>query len=133
MKTKCKFLIVDDNEVDQMVTRTLLKKKLAVEDVSQARTGSEALEWLKVSGDSIGDCLVILLDIQMPEMDGFEFLEAYDQVDESVKHKTTIIMLSSTLDPTDIRRATDHKYVKSLFSKPVPTGLLDELMMSAGA
>lgn len=127
MNAKCKFLIVDDNEVDQMVTRMLLKKKLAIDDVSQVSTGDEALRWLRQSDSTLAECLIILLDIQMPEMDGFQFLDAYDKMSDDVKLKTSIIMLSSTLDPRDIRRAHDHKYVKTLLSKPMPTQRLGEL------
>jgi len=68
----------------------------------------------------------------MPEMGLLRISGGLRRVDESVKHKPRSIMLSSNWTPPDIRRATDHKYVKSLSVNRFPTGLLDELMMSAG-
>ena len=56
----------------------------------------------------------------MPEMDGFEFLTAYEKFSEDFKNNTQIFMLSSTLDPEDISRAKNNKYVKTLLSKPLP-------------
>ncbi len=128
MRSKCKFLIVDDNKVDQIVTSQLLKRKLDISDISQVNTGKEALAWLLAN--PIEECLIILLDIRMPEMDGFEFLEAYNEMDQSLKNKTTIIMLSSTLDVKDIARAQNHQHVKELLSKPLPVNLLSEIISS---
>lgn len=56
----------------------------------------------------------------MPEMDGFEFLLVFEMFSEELKNQTQIFMLSSTLDPNDITRAKNNKYVKTLLSKPLP-------------
>jgi CheY-like chemotaxis protein len=124
MNMNCKFLIVDDNKIDQLVTRQLFKTKLGITEINQVAHGLEALEWLKENSDNLNDCLIILLDIKMPEMDGFEFLDAFEKLDESLKRITNIIMVSSTLDPSDIERAEKHPHVKKLFTKPLPVAEL---------
>lgn len=126
MKPEYKFLIVDDNEVDQVVTSQLLKTKLGATDISKVNTGKEAIQWLNVN--PIKKWLIILLDVRMPEMDGFQFLEEFAKMARTIKENTTIFMLSSTLDDSDIRRAKDHPNVKSILSKPLPTGKLAELI-----
>ncbi len=128
MKTKCKFLVVDDNKTDQIITGILLEKKLGITDIIQVYSGPEALAWLIMNKNQLDDGLVILLDIKMPEMDGFEFLETFDRMEEDIQQKTQIFMLSSSLDPFDIERAERHKYVKKLLSKPLPALLLGELI-----
>jgi len=129
MNDKFRFLVVDDNKIDQLVTRQLLKIKLGVTEVNQAGNGVEALEWIKVNSE-VPDAreVIILLDIKMPEMDGFGFLEAFEELDGKLKDTIKIIMVSSTLDPIDIERAECHKQVKKLLTKPLPiTELADYL------
>lgn len=128
MKNKCKFLVIDDNETDQIITSLLLEKKLGISDVNKAYNGSEALTWLAAHQKDIEDGLIILLDIRMPEMDGFAFLDAFEALNENIKQKTQIFMLSSTLDPHDIERAEHHKYVRKLLNKPLSAKTLGELI-----
>ena len=128
MKTKCKFLVIDDNKTDQIITGLLLEKKLGITEVNQAYSGPEALAWLILNKNQLDEGLVILLDIKMPEMDGFEFLETFERMEDDIKQKTQIFMLSSSLDPFDIERAERHKYVKKLLGKPLPAHLLGELI-----
>lgn len=131
MKEKYRFLVVDDNKIDQLVSRQLLKTRFGITDVNQASNGNEALEWLTNHAKD-KDCagVVVLLDIKMPEMDGFTFLEAFDKLDNEVKNQTQIIMVSSTLDPDDIERAEQHKQVKRLLTKPLPIAELTEYLSS---
>lgn len=128
MKTDHKFLVIDDNEVDQLVTQQLLKKDLGAVDVVQAGNGVEAMQWIHDQKSNLPDSLVILLDVRMPLMDGFQFLDAFESLNDDVKKMTKIIMLSSTLDPRDIEQAEAHKNVLQLFSKPLPVKELQALI-----
>ena len=128
MKNKSKFLVIDDNETDQIITSLLLEKKLGVSDINKVYNGSEALTRLAAHQKDIEEGLIILLDIRMPEMDGFAFLDAFDALDEIIKQKTQIFMLSSTLDPHDLERAERHKYVRKLLNKPLSAQTLGELI-----
>lgn len=118
MKPNYRFLLIDDNVIDQIITKQLLKKALNVYDITVVNSGKEGIQWLQDNRNHFEE-LVMLLDIKMPEMDGFEFLLLYDVLSEELKSKTHIFMLSSTLDPHDINRAKSNKYVKSLLSKPL--------------
>ncbi|HEY5826504.1 MAG TPA: response regulator [Cyclobacteriaceae bacterium] len=122
------FLVVDDNEIDQLVTRQLLKVKLGVTEINRANNGAEALEWLKGYNPEANSGLIILLDIKMPELDGFGFLEAFEKLDEKLKRITKIIMVSSTLDPVDTERAGQHKQVEKLLTKPLPINELADYL-----
>lgn len=128
MKTDHTFLIIDDNEVDQLVTQQLLKKDLGAADVAQAGNGIEAMQWIRDLKSNFPGNLVILLDVRMPLMDGFQFLDAFESLHEDFKKMTKIIMLSSTLDPRDIEQAEAHKNVIRLFSKPLPVKELKALI-----
>jgi CheY-like chemotaxis protein len=66
----------------------------------------------------------ILLDIQMPGINGFQFLEMLQSVPEQVKSVIKVVMLSSTLDPSDIDRARSNQFVLDIMKKPLdPIGL----------
>ncbi|TDE45460.1 response regulator transcription factor [Flavobacterium rhamnosiphilum] len=128
MRPNYKILIIDDNTIDQIVTKQLLKKTLDITDVSTANNGKEGIQWLIDHGKSFEESLIILLDIKMPEMDGFEFLLEYETLPEELKKETQIFMLSSTLDPNDITQAKNNKYVKTLLSKPLPIKEFGEMI-----
>jgi CheY-like chemotaxis protein len=120
MKVNYRILLIDDNVIDQIVTVQLLKKKLNLIMIETVNNGKEGIEWLLNYKKNSEETLLILLDIKMPEMDGFEFLIKYDLLTSEIKAETQIFMLSSTLDPKDIIKAENNKYVSSLLSKPLP-------------
>ena len=127
MKPDCCILLIEDNIIDQLVTTKLLKKTLGDLDISVVNNGREGIEWLH-EHEKDYHSLIILLDIKMPVMDGFEFLSRYDSLSEDIKSATEIFMLSSTLDATDIKKANENNYVKKLFSKPLPVLQFKEMI-----
>jgi CheY-like chemotaxis protein len=120
MESNYIFLIIDDNAIDQIIAAQLLKKVLGATKINIANDGNEGIQWINTHRTRFSESLIILLDIKMPEMDGFEFLVEYEALAEELKKETQIFMLSSTLDPDDIKRAKSNPYVKSLLSKPLP-------------
>lgn len=120
MELKPVFLLVEDNLIDQIVITQLLKKVLDVTEteVNVTNNGMEALQWLSVHQDL--HQLIILLDIQMPVMNGFEFLNAYDKLGEELKKAIRIYVLSSTLDQDDIKKINENNYVTGFLNKPLP-------------
>ena len=92
-------------------------------------SGIEALDYLGKYTD-VPEMLpnFILLDIQMPEMDGFEFLERYKKLPKQIIDKCPVAMLSSTLDFGDIKRAEANAYVVKLLKKPLSIVELSKLL-----
>ncbi|WP_291285328.1 response regulator [Flavobacterium sp.] len=118
MQTKPEFLIVDDNLIDQLVIKQLLKKVLDIDEVFIANNGKEGIQWLAAKKNS--HPLIILLDIQMPIMNGFEFLEEFRKLKKDVKKGIRIFVLSSTLDLGEIAKINKNKYVNAFLNKPFP-------------
>ncbi|WP_294960345.1 response regulator [uncultured Flavobacterium sp.] len=116
MSYKSQFIIIEDNLIDQFVTKKLLKKGLDINPVCIANNGKEGINW--ILKNQLQNPLIILLDIQMPIMNGFEFLEEFDRLPENVKEKIEIFVLSSTLDSDEIQKVKENKYVSDFWNKP---------------
>lgn len=116
-------LLIDDNYIDNFVTRRILESGHFAEQIIVRQSPAEAIESLR-EGTVKPD--VIFLDIRMPLMNGFEFLQEYDKLDEEVK-AAKIFMLSSSLDPTDIKRSGENKYITQFIHKPLTQKILEEL------
>lgn len=115
-------LIVDDSEPDQFLTKTVIQKYDPTIEVHQVYNGEEALEFL----DSFdGKIDLILLDINMPRMNGHEFLEAYNEKDEK---SSVIVMLTSSDQDLDKEKASRFDCVIKYFQKPLS---VDDLTMVA--
>lgn len=119
MEHKPVFLLIEDNLIDQLVIKQLLKKFLDVTEVNITNNGLEALQWLS-NHENLQQSLIILLDIQMPVMNGFEFLNAYDKLSSEFKKEVQIYVLSSTLDPDEIEQINKNNYVTAFLNKPLP-------------
>ncbi|MEO6176694.1 MAG: response regulator [Flavobacterium circumlabens] len=120
MELKPVFLLIEDNLIDQLVIKQLLTKMLDVTEteVNITNNGVEALQWLSTHQNL--QQLIILLDIQMPVMNGFEFLNAYDKLNNEFKKVIQIYVLSSTLDQDEIQKINENNYVTGFLNKPLP-------------
>jgi CheY-like chemotaxis protein len=118
MDLKPVFLLIEDNLIDQLVIKQLIKKSLD-SDINITNNGREGLEWLYNHQD-LNQTLIILLDIQMPIMNGFDFLEEYDKLSDEFKKENQIYVLSSTLDSDEIKKIRENNYVTEFLNKPFP-------------
>ena len=117
------ILLVDDDEISNLFNRIFISKLDLGIKVDIALNGEEALEFLNGStsnGDNplLEQCL-LLLDIRMPIMDGWAFLEAYDTLAEEIKSQIVIVMLTTSEDEGDLIRAVNSPYVKEVIKKPL--------------
>jgi CheY-like chemotaxis protein len=129
MPYRSQFIIIEDNLIDQFITKKLLKKGLDVNPVCIANNGKEGMNWLLKNQNQ--NPLIILLDIQMPIMNGFEFLEEFDRLPEDVKERIEIFVLSSTLDTDEIKKVKENKYVSDFWNKPFRLETLKNVFLEA--
>lgn len=131
MKAIESVMIVEDNPIDIFInTRVIEQSGLSSYIISQ-QSAREALHYLK-EADHKNQPLpnLILLDLRMPDMDGFEFLDQFSNLSTTIRSACKIIMLSSSLDPIDDEQARKHPDVISFISKPLTRDKLTALMNS---
>lgn len=118
-KKRKSILIVDDDRVQQMINKRLFKKRDPDLDLHIFENPLEALEW--VGSNSAG---IILLDINMPEMSGWEFLDWMVERGINIEVK----MLSSSIDPEDEERSKQYGMVSGFLIKPLKKEVMEEIL-----
>ncbi len=112
--------IVDDDKIYVYGVRKLFEMHQICDKVLVFSNGQEALDYLKSAVDSAQDLPdVILLDINMPVMDGWDFLEEYKKLKPQMAKEITIHMVSSSIHKEDIDRANSYDEISGYFVKPV--------------
>jgi response regulator RpfG family c-di-GMP phosphodiesterase len=117
-------LLIDDNFIDNFVTRKILETGHFAQSIVICQSATEAIDLLKAKRVAPH---VIFLDVRMPMMDGFEFLVEYDKVEIPNKKSVKIFMLSSSLDPIDVRMSTENKYITQFIHKPLTHKFLETI------
>ncbi len=110
-------MTIDDESIDQMIYKRVLKRSGIVENVIDFQLAEDALSYFRSESGERPD--IVFLDIHMPKMNGFEFLEhAIAEFGEKFSD-CVIIMLTTSLDPQDRERAARYPMVRDYLSKPL--------------
>src|SRR3954453_14410584 len=125
-----KVMVIDDSDSDLYVADHYLKKYFVAAHVIPVESATEGLDYLIQNANSIEQLpSIIFLDIRMPIMDGFEFLDKYEKLPSSVHEHCTVIMLSSSADPRDRERIKNNPFVKKFINKPLDKEKIQELLL----
>lgn len=133
MESNYIFLLIEDNVIDQLVTKQLFKKVLDISEITVVNNGREGLQWIHNHRNDSSQSLIILLDIQMPEMNGTQFLKEFENLPEELKRETQIFMLTSSLDSEEINRLKDNSYVTGFLSKPFPAKEFEQILLQSSS
>jgi CheY-like chemotaxis protein len=122
-------MIIDDNSVDLYITSRMISKNNFGKNLLLYTSAEEALKYLLEHQDNIPLLpQVIFVDIYMPLMSGFEFLEEFDRLDDTLKNYIKTYVISSTIDNADIIRSSRNENVAAFHVKPINKEFLDQII-----
>jgi CheY-like chemotaxis protein len=129
IQTKFKtIMIIEDNPIDLYISSRVILKNNFTENLLKYSSAQLALDYL-IENQDIEDLLpnLILIDIHMPIMTGFEFMDIYNLFSAKLKKNCEIYVLSSTIDELDIKKVDDDTNIKSFHEKPITKEFLESI------
>jgi CheY-like chemotaxis protein len=120
------ILLVDDDEDDNYFHKIIINKMNMVNQIDIANNGIEAIAYLE--NENINPPDLIFLDLNMPKMNGWEFLEQYKNLGIAQKAKVLIVILTTSANPDDVKRAKEIEDVTGFNTKPLSKEYLMEIL-----
>lgn len=124
-----KVYLVDDDEINNFICTNILRKISFCDDVVAYESGTEAIDALKNATKNGQDDLpdVIFLDINMPIMNGWDFLEEFKILKPEISKKVSLFMLSSSIYQADVEKSKQYDDVIDFVTKPLNADVLDDI------
>jgi CheY-like chemotaxis protein len=127
-KLNC-IMLVDDNVQDNFFHERIIRKCDAAKEVVVMESGLEALDYLrkhKALGETHPD--LIFLDINMPGMNGWEFLEDYGKLEKKYQSEMVVVMLTTSDNPDDLVKASSSGVLAGFKTKPLTKEMLADIL-----
>jgi CheY-like chemotaxis protein len=130
MKQKIReILLIDDNEADNFLHQIVIEDLDCAEKVTALTNGKEAIDYIqKLLDEGKSWPEIVFLDINMPVMDGWEFLEEYGKLKGIDEHPKIIMMLTTSLNPDHKSMAESNGFVSSFLNKPLDEESLKKII-----
>ena len=122
---------IDDDGVYKFFMKRVLKIKNLAEDIMSFDDGEQAFEYInenKKNPEKLPD--LVFLDINMPIMDGFQFIEEYTKIRSEINKKITIYMVTSSIDPIDLERSKKYSEISAYITKPINVETIQQIINS---
>jgi CheY-like chemotaxis protein len=127
-KLNC-ILLIDDDEPTNFLHRRVIERHECADKVEVFQDAQSALEFLTMHTDgTYAQPDLILLDINMPGMNGWEFMDAYEKLPAEQRGRIVVMMLTTSLNPDDKQHADSIQGVKGFLAKPLTKQLLQEIL-----
>jgi CheY-like chemotaxis protein len=125
------YLIIDDDKSNNLLCRVILKKVLGDIEVVTCENPREGLAYIQreYGKSGVNKPTVLFLDINMPDISGWEFLDIYKTFDEHIHGQFTTYMLSSSVDSRDKSLAEQSPFVNGFISKPLTRNIISNLFL----
>jgi CheY-like chemotaxis protein len=125
MKKFDHILLIDDSDIDNYINREVLEDAGICAQITVQVGARQAIDYLKSLTGAFPN--VIFLDIRMPMMDGFDFLEEFEHLPAAQTIDCDVFMLSSSINPADLARARSFARVKDYLNKPLNNHQLEAI------
>lgn len=132
MRPKIKILIIDDDEINNLICTKVIKDYNEEAKVDSVTSGSKGLDYLNnLIYDQNGELPdVIFLDINMPAMNGWDFIREYRKINSDMNKDIKLFVLTSSQYYQDSELADQYTEVQKLITKPLTSEILQEIEAS---
>ena len=115
------FVIIDDDAINNVLCRKIIEKTYPQADIADFIDPNEGLQYIanKYANSTGPEKVILLLDISMPLMTAWDFLEVFNTFSQNVKDKVKVYILSSSVDKSDMMRAQNDPNVEYYLIKPL--------------
>ena len=124
-KLEC-ILLVDDDPDDNMYHRIIIEEMNITDNIDVVLNGLEAITYLKKNNQAPPE--LIFLDINMPKMNGWEFLDQYKHLDAKQRARVVIVILTTSANPDHLKKAEQIKEVTGFETKPLSKEMMSEIL-----
>lgn len=129
-----KVLVIDDTEMDLKIAQMAMSRYSFADEIVLKKSAMSGLEYLEsFQSEPEGLPQLIFLDINMPELNGFDFLDRYEQLPDVIKRNCIIMMLSTSLVEEDHKKAMENKFVSKFLNKPIDKTKLEGIRSDLGS
>ncbi|CAG5084677.1 response regulator [Parvicella tangerina] len=125
MQSLNRIMLVDDDSDTNYFNQYILDEEGIADNIVVFQHAIKALDYLKEGNEKVD---LILLDINMPVMNGWEFLQEYEQLDDQLKATIVVVMLTSSVNYEDKKRADQLKSIDKFVNKPLTPELVTEIL-----
>jgi CheY-like chemotaxis protein len=130
MTQHANILLIDDSEVDNFINKAIISKEENISQITVMTSGIDALKYLNDIIEEPNEYPdVIFLDIKMPRMSGFEFLDEYIKLPEVLINHCKIYILSSSIDSLDAEKGKSYSVVRKHLTKPLAHHQISDLLL----
>jgi CheY-like chemotaxis protein len=119
MSTNLKYIIVDDDPFNNIICRMIIRRTLGEVDTETFTIPEEGLAFIKQKYTTCSSHTILFLDINMPSLTGWQFLERYEKFSDKVKMQINVYLHSSSVNPHDRDKAKANKNVIGFILKPL--------------
>ncbi|WP_166670639.1 response regulator [Olivibacter sp. XZL3] len=124
------FLVIDDDDLDCMIAKKFISLTGKATEISVMQSANEALNFLsgfEYTAPSFS--WVIVLDVMMPGMDGFQFLDEFSKFPPSIKRHFRIMILTLSNDPYRLKKLGEYPTVSAVLEKPITLEKLNDTLL----
>lgn len=122
------IMLIDDDEATNYLHHLVIERSGVAHKIIVFEKPEQALDYFLTPNGSHVKPDLLLLDLNMPRMNGWEFLDEFDTLPNDKKEGITILILSTSLNPYDVEKATENKYVSGFYNKPLDSLILEEIV-----
>jgi CheY-like chemotaxis protein len=125
-----KIILVDDDPVNLQICKMVFSRTINDIEFKIFEEGHGAYQWISENESELvkNDDFILMLDLNMPVMDGWEFLGNFERLENSVQQKFHVYILTSSINTEDIEHARDFRSVKHFYNKPLTRKIINEIL-----